>query len=183
MLDVSRDVAAARARCRWRGDVRPDFAHAEAEGEESVWDYPRPPAATPEWRLVQVYADNRLVADTQQAMRLLETGNPPYLYVPPDDVEWEWLVDSGADCDSIWLGRGTWYDLVIDGERIERVAWSYQRVYPEYVDLQGWVAFHPARLTCRLDGETVYPQPGDGGGWVTRGIIGPFKGAPGTEDW
>ena len=182
MLDLTKEVAAARARFRWRGDVRPEFAHAEADHEESVWDYPRPPVAMPEWRLVQVYADKRLVADSEQAVRVLETGNAPRVYLPPDDIEWEWLHASGVEIDSIWLGKGTWYDLVLDDERIERVAWSFQRVYPEYVDLLGWVAFHPARLTCVLDGETVYPQPGDLGGWVTRDIAGPFEGAPGTEE-
>jgi len=183
MLDVSREVAFARSAFQWRGSVRPDFAHAEADGEESVWDYPRPPVAMPEWRLVQVYADRRLVADTEEAVRVLETGHPPLVFLPPDDIEWEWLQDSGVAAESIWLGQGTWYDLVIDGERIERVAWSYQRVYPEYADLQGWVAFHPARLHCVLDGESVYPQQGELGGWITRGVIGPFKGGPGSEDW
>ena len=34
------------------------------------------------------------------------------------------------------------------------------------------------------DGEVVEAQPGGFyGGWITRDIVGPFKGEPGTEFW
>ena len=37
---------------------------------------------------------------------------------------------------------------------------------------------------CFLGEERVIPQPGAFyGGWITKDLIGPFKGAPGTELW
>ncbi len=47
------------------------------------------------------------------------------------------------------------------------------------------VAFYPARVdTCYVDGERVRAQQGDFyGGWITRDVIGPFKGGPGTQGW
>jgi hypothetical protein len=37
---------------------------------------------------------------------------------------------------------------------------------------------------CFVDGERVIPQEGDFyGGWVTREIVGPFKGGEGSEGW
>jgi hypothetical protein len=37
---------------------------------------------------------------------------------------------------------------------------------------------------CYVDDEQVTAQEGDFyGGWVTRDVVGPFKGAPGTWGW
>jgi hypothetical protein len=46
------------------------------------------------------------------------------------------------------------------------------------------VSFYPGRIACFLDGVRVQPQPGQFyGGWITPGIVGPFKGEPGTWGW
>jgi hypothetical protein len=51
--------------------------------------------------------------------------------------------------------------------------------------MAGAVAFYPSRAgECRVDGELVRAQEGDFyGGWITAGIVGPFKGGPGTAGW
>ena len=37
---------------------------------------------------------------------------------------------------------------------------------------------------CFVGDEQATPQPGGFyGGWVTRNLLGPFKGAPGTMGW
>lgn len=37
---------------------------------------------------------------------------------------------------------------------------------------------------CTVDGELVTPQDGEFyGGWITSDVVGPFKGAPGSEWW
>jgi uncharacterized protein (DUF427 family) len=184
MLRVTPELEAARRRWKFRGDVRPDFAHADASGEESVWDYPRPPALVSDPRLVQVFAEGVLIADSRDCVRVLETASPPTFYLPPDDVEWDALAATDARTQCEWKGIATAYDILIDGQRIERAAWSYHDVFPEFRELQGWVSFYPGAVSCFVDRETVYPQPGGYyGGWVTREIVGPFKGAPGTESW
>ncbi|MEA2694295.1 MAG: hypothetical protein QOJ16_3682 [Acidobacteriota bacterium] len=41
-----------------------------------------------------------------------------------------------------------------------------------------------AMEACFVDGERVQAQEGDFyGGWITKEIVGPFKGAPGTGGW
>ena len=78
-----------RARNAWiyRGQQRPAFAVVPAEGQESVWDYPRPPAYVPDQRLVEVYAGEQQIARTERAIRVLETGHPPAFYLPPEAVD------------------------------------------------------------------------------------------------
>ena len=37
---------------------------------------------------------------------------------------------------------------------------------------------------CFVGDERVTPQPGGFyGGWITRNLVGPFKGGPGTAGW
>ncbi|HCO03801.1 MAG TPA: hypothetical protein DIT48_10655, partial [Actinobacteria bacterium] len=64
-------------------------------------------------------------------------------------------------------------------------AWSYPSPGDAYAELIGWIAFYPGRVeACFLDGERVEPQPGGFyGGWMTKDIVGPVKGGPGTERW
>ena len=53
------------------------------------------------------------------------------------------------------------------------------RVAPAYF------AFFPGRVdACYIGDERVTPQPGDYyGGWITRDVVGPVKGEPGSEGW
>ena len=76
-----------QARDKWvhRGEVRPDFAEEPGQGQESVWDYPRPPAVVPDSRLVEVRShDGTLLARSESSVRILETASPPVFYLPAD---------------------------------------------------------------------------------------------------
>lgn len=183
-LQVDAQVRAARSKWHWRGQARPDFAHATGHGEESVWDYPRPPIMAPDLRHVLVRADEHVVAETDAAVRVLETAGPPTVYVAPDAVRTEWLTPNGRQSMCEWKGLAEEFDLTADGIAVPAVAWCYTQTFPEFEPLRGWFSFYPGRIDCRIDGEIAYPQPGGFyGGWVTREIIGPFKGDPDTGAW
>jgi len=150
-------------------------------GQESVWDYPRPPALVPSDRLVVVQHDGQVLAETRRALRVLETSHPPTWYVAPEDVVPGVLTPSAARstfCE--WKGAATYWDVV----GLEAAAWSYDRPTPGFTDLTGYLAFSPARLECSVDGVRVTPQEGGFyAGWITDDVVGPFKGAPGTWGW
>ena len=59
--------------------------------QESVWDYPRPPALESTDRRIRVVFNDVTIADTTDALRVLETSHPPAYYVPPTDVAMEHL--------------------------------------------------------------------------------------------
>ena len=149
---------------------------------ENVWDFPRPPRVEPCRRRVRVEAGGRVLADSTRALRVLETSHPPTVYVPREDVAAAALAPSRARstvCE--FKGRAEYLDL---GDR-EAVAWFYPSPRPGYEALAGHVAFYPGRVdACFLDAERVRAQEGDFyGGWITEGLEGPFKGAPGTAGW
>ncbi|MGB7492494.1 MAG: DUF427 domain-containing protein, partial [Thermoanaerobaculia bacterium] len=63
-------------------------------GQESVWDYPRPPRVEATDRLVEVFFNGKKIAESRQAKRVLETSHPPTFYIPPEDVDWTYLAES-----------------------------------------------------------------------------------------
>src|SRR6476469_9078408 len=65
-------------------------------GQESVWDYPRPPALVASDRLVVVRHQGQVVAETRGAYRVLETSPPPSWYLPPGDAAGGVLTRSDA---------------------------------------------------------------------------------------
>lgn len=154
-------------------------------GQESVWDYPRPPRLEPVHKRVQIYFNGRLVADTCRAFRVLETSHPPTFYLPPEDVDHSCLRrDTGSSlCE--WKGQASYYTVVVGDRRAVRAAWSYHNPWPPFEQLKDFIAFYPAPMdVCLVNGERVRPQPGNFyGGWITGEIVGPFKGEPGSWGW
>lgn len=150
-------------------------------GQESVWDYPRPPALVRSDRRVVVRREGRPVADSTRCFRVLETSHPPTWYVDPADVVEGVLTPSRARstwCE--WKGAATYWDVL----GLEAGGWSYEDPTPGFAELRGFVTFYPSRLECFVDDERVRPQEGGFyGGWVTDDVVGPFKGGPGTLGW
>jgi uncharacterized protein (DUF427 family) len=154
-------------------------------GQESVWDYPRPPRLEPVAARLTVVLGGVVVADTNRGLRVLETSHPPNYYFPPDDVAPGTLEpDAGASfCE--WKGRARYF-TVRGGDRVEAgAAWAYENPSPAFAALRDHVAFYAGRMdACTVDGEVVVPQPGGFyGGWITAAVVGPFKGGPGTRGW
>lgn len=154
-------------------------------GQESVWDYPRPPRMEDVDKKVKVVFGGVTVAYTTRAKRVLETSHPPVYYVPPEDIRMEDLEPSDATSYCEWKGRARYYDLVADERSERQAAWYYPEPVRSFAELKGYVAFYPSRMDgCWVGGEKVEAQEGDFyGGWVTPEIVGPFKGAPGTWGW
>lgn len=185
MADLPQWAQRGRGGWRYFGQERPSFARSTGPGQESVWDYPRPPRLSPDARRVTVHAGELLIADTRGALRLLETASPPTFYLPPADVDSTRLVavSGGTRCE--WKGLAQYYDVLLaDGRRLQRAAWSYPEPFGDFTALAGYLAFYPSLLRCAVDGERVRPQPGRFyGGWVTDELVGPFKGEPGSGGW
>jgi uncharacterized protein (DUF427 family) len=184
MTSLSARIVAARAQWASRGQARPPFAVMPGPGQESVWDYPRPPRLVPDPREVIVRWGEVEVARTHRALRMLETSHPPSYYLPWDDVAKSLLKPVGRASFCEWKGPARYWTLV-DGDRcLEGVAWSYPDPLPGAEALAACVAFYAGVLDCRIDGAPVRPQPGGFyGGWITPDLVGPFKGEPGSQGW
>jgi uncharacterized protein (DUF427 family) len=154
-------------------------------GQESVWDYPRPPRIEPVVERIRVIFDGQTIADTTSAYRVLETSHPPTYYIPPADVLANALEPGGQTSFCEWKGRARYFDVVSGKARAKNAAWTYPRPTPAFAGLQDYVSFYAQPMdACFVGEERVQPQEGDFyGGWITSRIVGPFKGSTGTRLW
>ncbi len=154
-------------------------------GQESVWDYPRPPRVEPCAKHIQVIFDGLVIAETRRSKRVLETSHPPNYYIPPEDVRMSRLVVAPGTSVCEWKGRATYYSVVVGDKKAPKAAWAYLEPTPPFAAIQGHLAFYAGLMeACYVDRELVRPQPGGFyGGWITSDVVGPFKGEPDTWGW
>jgi uncharacterized protein (DUF427 family) len=134
---------------------------------------------------IVVVHDGVEIVSTNGAVRVLETSHPPTYYLPMADFIEGVLISVIGNTVCEFKGTASYFDLVIANARIDRAAWTYVNPATGYESLAGKVALYASRVDlCKVGDETVLPQDGDFyGGWITRNIEGPFKGAPGTTGW
>ena len=156
-------------------------------GQESCWDYPRPPA------LVRVVADiivefgGGVVAHADHALVIKETSHPPTYYLAPESWTGVLRPVSGMGTVCEWKGSARYLDVVgADGVTIApQAAWVYDQPWAPYTELARHISVYPGRMDrVTVEGELVRAQPGGFyGGWITDAVVGPFKGGPGSHGW
>ena len=158
---------------------------APGEGQESVWDYPRPPRVEATDELVEMDLGGITIATSRNAVRVLETSHPPTYYLPAGDFADATLrpTDGSSFCE--FKGVAAYFDVIGAGSTARRAGWTYPDPSPGFEILRGYVAVMPGLVDeCRVDGERVRAQAGGFyGGWITDRVVGPFKGEPGTMGW
>jgi len=154
-------------------------------GQESVWDYPRPPRLEKSDQTVEIRLGGETVATTTASYRVLETSHPPTYYVPRSAFADGVLrpVEGTTFCE--WKGRAAYFNLVTPGRTAERAAWTYPTPSKGFEAIVDHLAVMPGLVDeCVVDGEVVRPQEGGFyGGWITDRVVGPFKGRTGSWGW
>ncbi|OKH18927.1 DUF427 domain-containing protein [[Limnothrix rosea] IAM M-220] len=153
--------------------------------QESVWDYPRPPRLEPCQKQIKIMFNGVAIAETSDSYRVLETSHPPVYYLPPTAIEQHYLQAAEGQSFCEWKGLAHYYNIVVQDKTLAKVGWYYPEPTAPFKELQNYVAFYAQPMdACYVDGEKVTPQPGGFyGGWITKDIIGPFKGEPGSFGW
>ncbi len=156
-------------------------------GQESVWDYPRPPRLEPCSKQIKIITGGLVLLESTRAFRILETSHPPSYYVPPEDVKLELLARGSGSSYCEFKGEAAYYDLK---SGVKNSAWFYPSPTKAYTAIAGYLAFYPSRVVlqdgdgCFVDSERVIPQAGNFyAGWITADVVGPFKGEVGTQGW
>ncbi len=154
-------------------------------GQESVWDYPRPPRVERTDKRIRVVFNGVTIADTTRAYRVLETSHPPNYYIPPDDVQMDYLSPTKRSTFCEFKGEARYWTVKVGERPVENAAWGYLKPTRGFEAIRGFVTFYPGLMdACYVDDERVTPQPGGFyGGWITSDVVGPFKGEPGTMGW
>lgn len=154
--------------------------------EERVADDPRPPRLEPSPSRGRIVLGRVTVTDTSVAARVLETTRPP-----------TWGVRSGALAAGVprpgsargsfgaWNGRARCWTLVAGDHTEADAGRSCPDPTPASAPLGTQVMVYAARMeACWVDGAQLVPRSGGcHGGWITPGLVGPFKGGSGTAGW
>lgn len=154
-------------------------------GQESVWNYPRPPRVESTSAVIEVTLNKVTVARTTRSLRVLETSHPPTFYLPLEAFTPGSLRPAAGRSFCEWKGVAAYFDVVAGSGVATRAAWGYPDPAPAYRQLRDHVAVYPSAMDqCTVDGEAVVSQPGVFyGGWITSRVVGPFKGGAGSRSW
>lgn len=155
-------------------------------GQESVWDYPRPPRLERSLKEIKIVFNEVTIAQSDHAYRILETSHPPMYYLPPEDIKLEYLKPVATNqsfCE--WKGIANYYNLQVKEREVVNAAWYYSQPTENFAIITNYIAFYVSKMdACYVDGELVTAQPGDFyGGWITQDIVGPFKGVANSWGW
>ena len=165
--------------------ARPAEIVVPGPGQESVWDYPRPPIVVPVEQRIKVEFNSVVIAQSQDAYRVLETAGAPVYYIPQKDIQMEHLSQTSHTSFCEWKGMAEYWAVEVNGKMVNNAAWSYPTPDPGFEQITDHLAFYAFKMdACYVGNEKAEPQPGHFyGGWVTTNIVGPIKGEPGSQRW
>ena len=184
-FDIPLTPRLAREAAAWdRRGARPAAVVVPNEHQESVWDYPRPPAVQQVLDLVTIDFGGQRIVSSERVLRVCETASPPTYYVPIEEVA-DYLRPAQGSSFCEWKGDARYHSIALGAHVAERSAWSYPSPTSEYEVLRDHVGIYARPMDrCTVGGHEVTPQPGQFyAGWVTPDLSGPFKGSPGSAGW
>jgi uncharacterized protein (DUF427 family) len=152
---------------------------------EHVWDFPRPPGLEPVGRPLSIIFAGQTIAATDAGYRVLETSHPPVYYMPSS--AFTGCVLKSVSCSSLceWKVVAGYWNIRVGDHVAAQAGRSYPEPTAPFTAIRDFLAVYAGMMkSCFVGDEAVTPQPGGFyGGWVTRDLIGPFKGGPGSAGW
>lgn len=154
-------------------------------GQESVWDYPRPPAIEPFNGHLRIVLNREVILDSSNSYRILETSHPPTYYIPIADFKRGAVIKASGSSFCEWKGSAEYYNLESGDKIVRKCAWGYPNPNSRFAQVKDHISVYAHLMeACYVNDELVQAQEGDFyGGWITSNIVGPFKGGEGTWGW
>jgi len=142
-----------------RGLVRFEWDALESWFEEDteVFVHPRSPEVRvdtlPSSRRVRVLVDGEVVADSDRATLLFETGLPTRYYLPQSDVRMALLTPTDSTSGCPYKGFARYWNVTTAEGTHEDLAWGYRTPLPESEGIAGLVCFYNEKVDLEIDGE------------------------------
>ncbi|MFL9875788.1 DUF427 domain-containing protein [Paraburkholderia megapolitana] len=95
---------------------------------------------------VVVTLAGQIIAETHDALTLLEAGYPAVLYIPRKDVDMTLLESSSHTTYCPYKGDCTYYSIPSGGERSVNAAWVYENPFDAVAVIKAHLAFYPDRV-------------------------------------
>jgi len=149
-----------------------DFRAFDAwyEEDERIVAHPQDPfkriSIRPSSRQVRIEVDGHVLAESQQARLLFETGLPTRYYLPWADVRTELLTPSDRHTYCAYKGKASYWSVNLDGRVHKNLVWTYKQPLHDALPVRDLLAFYNERVDIIVDGVreerpvTIFSQTG-----------------------
>jgi uncharacterized protein (DUF427 family) len=93
-------------------------------------------------RRIRATFGGQTVVDTTRAVLLHETGLPPQVYVPIDDIRADLIQPTDHHTYCPFKGTASYWTVKTDGQQAENAIWSYPEPNAEAAWLKGYAGFY-----------------------------------------
>lgn len=98
-------------------------------------------------RTVTVRFGDTIIASSDKALELREGSYPPVLYVPFEDVYFEYLQKTSTSTHCPFKGDASYWSISARGEAATDAVWAYEQPYDEMLAIRNHAAFYPDKVT------------------------------------
>jgi uncharacterized protein (DUF427 family) len=127
------------------------------EEDEEVFVHPRDPFvrvdALHSSRHVRVERDGKVLADSDNAILVFETGLPTRYYLPERDVEASLLAASDRQTGCPYKGFASYRDVILGDHSHPGLFWYYESPFDEVSQIKGYLAPYNERVDLIIDDE------------------------------
>lgn len=101
---------------------------------------------------VRVSFAGMVIADTTQALTLLEASYPAVHYIPRADTNMNLLKPTAQTSHCPYKGDASYFSIEAGGRTAENAVWSYQQPFPATAEIKDYLAFYPNRVDSIEEG-------------------------------
>jgi uncharacterized protein (DUF427 family) len=103
-------------------------------------------------RAVRVEVEGVVVAESDRAKFLYETGLPTRYYLPKTDVHFEYLEETDTATACPYKGTARYWSIKVNETTHTDVVWGYDAPLKESMEVAGMVSFYNEKLDIYVDG-------------------------------
>ncbi len=111
---------------------------------------------------IRVTVADTVVAETDDAVSVLETGHRPVHYLPWTSLDEKLLTKTDTRTYCPFKGHASYWSITVGDTTVKDALWRYEDPFEECLTLKDYVAFYTDRVEFEVDGVAQSEGPG----WV-----------------